>query len=51
MKYKNWIISQLDSGHWIAEYENKTSPMFPYKYAVRMWIRNYLKKQVKGIRI
>ena len=43
MIYRGWKISQLDSGHWIGEFGDKSSPKFPYQYAVRMWIRNYLK--------
>lgn len=44
MKYKGFMISQLDSGHWIGQYEDITTPMLPYHGAVKMWIRNYFKK-------
>lgn len=43
-----WYLSQLDSGHWIAECGNISSPIHHSKIWVKSWIKTYMKRFKKG---
>jgi hypothetical protein len=46
MKIKDWVFEQLDSGHWIATYQDRIeSPLYCRKHDVRKWVSNYVRKQ------
>lgn len=50
MLIKDWKISQLDSGHWIAELAGLgQSPVHHNQGWIKQWIRAYVKKYNRGI--